>query len=352
MLRAVFPLPWEIPQAAGHPTRMHRLAYEASLETSNFSNGRAGEVYSGSPLGLDAPHAGLDPRADLLVDALAPYRAERPFWSGGAADLKVIHAALQTHYDHDSEGSLEASIRPGVASFDWPLDRSRERLQDAFETLAESFGLQDLVEAERLHRLDEERRRSLRAWEARQWEDGALPYPAELYLKTLRRVATKTLLGAQDTAALPEAIPRQRAGYTGVNRRLCRVGLIGASELARDLASRLETAGLGVVFDEWTSACCFLRPSATLLDRYHDLALPYGLAARAESLAREGARRGVDAWVLVTAAFGASQMERIYFSERLDAPLLPLEVDGLAPLSESGRLRVEAFARRLERATP
>jgi len=311
---SVFPLPWEIPAAAGHPVRFVRLNH------CDFD-------------GLPALPAarGLDPRAALLSAAVRAVGV-LPAWSGGASDLKEIH------------GALLAALGPGqVRTFPWPLAPDADALTDELQDLARLFGLVDLRAAEEVHARDEAWRAPLRAWEREQGEAPVAPCPSRLYRDTLAAATSTGLLTGPP--ALPCPPPLAPADATRL-----RLGLAGGVELLTDLPEHLERAGARVVIDEWIHACAFVAPSAGLVDRYLGLGLPYGLEARACRLRAFEEPRRVDAWVLVTSPFGASNLERLGFPCWLERPVLALEADARRPLAAADVLRLEAFLRTLREA--
>ncbi len=312
-LVAVFPIPWEIPISAGRSVRFLRLQDDLEVSKTAVAGGR-----------------GLDPRAARLLGAARAVGAASVH-GGGAADLKEIH------------GALAAGLGPGgVHTFPWPLVPDERELTDELAAFGERFGLVDLSEAEALHGRDESLRAGLREWDREQGESERPPCPSRVYRDAL---AVTTGTGLLERAPrLPRASGRGASGSTRL-----RLGLLGGVELFTDLPEHIERLGARVVVDEWTHACAFIEPSATLLQRYLRFALPYGLAARARAMRALEAPRRLDGWVLVTSPFGASNLERVGFPRWLGVPVLPLEAETRRPLSGAEVLRLEAFARaRLE----
>lgn len=309
---AVFPVPWELLAAAGVQLRFIRFEYVDIAQDVDSLPAWSG--VDARPARLLAAARALDPEGRATV------------WSGGAADLKEIHGALQAELG-------EAR----VASFPYPLTPDRGLLTFELERMAASLGLPDLSGAHEVFARDLERRAPLWAWEALQGDEA--PFPSEAYLATLARWARwPALASAQD---LPDPEP-------GADREArLRLGLVGASELVGDIGARVEALGGRVVHDEWRAAAAFSRLSDDLVSRYMDLHLAYGLTARVEALrAIERARR-LDGWLVITSPFGASNLERVAFTRRLGRPVLALEVQDAGALDEAGLLRLEAFSRRL-----
>jgi hypothetical protein len=273
---------------------------------------------------------GLDPRAALLLGAARAVGAASVY-SGGAADLKEIH------------GALAAGLGPsGVSTFPWPLVPDEGELTEELTAFGERFGLRDLSAAEALHARDESLRAALRDWEREQGESALPPYPSRVYRDALAATTSGGLL--ERAPRLPLASGRGLAG--GARLRL---GFLGGVELFTDLPEHVERLGARAVVDEWTYACAFIPPSATLVQRYLRLALPYGLAARARAMRALEVPRRLDGWVLVTSPFGASNLERVGFPRWLGLPVLPLEAETRRALSGAEVLRLEAFVRaRLE----
>jgi hypothetical protein len=322
---ATFPIPWEIPAAAGFPTQLLRFCLP--------------EPARDLPPGGDP---GLDPRARLLLEAARATPHHGPVWSGGAGDLKEIHAALV------------AELGPAaVSAFPWPLRPDRRELERALGELALAFGLADLAGAERAFALDEALRAGLRAWDRAHFAPDLPLHDSRTWCDALRGVAARGLLPGRGPALpCPTPPPGVRASWSRTapaqparGARPLRLGLAGAGELFTDLPEALEASGFRLVADEWLCACAFLEPAASLVERYLALPLPCGLASRSAALARLERERRVEAWVLITSPFGASNMERMYFPRALSRPVLCLEAERRGPVGAAERLRLDAFRR-------
>jgi hypothetical protein len=309
---AVFPVPWELLAAAGATPRFIRFEYVDI--TGDLGGLPAWSGVDARPARLLAAARSLDPDGRAMV------------WSGGAADLKEIHGALQAELG-DSR----------VASFPYPLTPDRGLLAFELERMAAALGSPDLSGARAVFSRDQERRGPLWAWDARQGDEA--PFPSEAYLAALARWARWPMLPTAPELPDPESGAERAA-------RL-RVGLVGASELVTDVGARVEILGGRVVYDEWRAAAAFTRPSDDLVSRYTDLHLAYGLTARAEALRAVERERRLDGWLVITSPFGASNLERVAFTRTLGRPALALEVQDAGALDEAGRLRLEAFFQRL-----
>jgi benzoyl-CoA reductase/2-hydroxyglutaryl-CoA dehydratase subunit BcrC/BadD/HgdB len=127
-----------------------------------------------------------------------------------------------------------------------------------------------------------------------------------------------------------------------------RLAIMGVPPIVRDLYDAVERDGARVVLSEVQRQ--FSLPSGgDLADSYTSYTYPYGIEVRLEDIGREIERRRVDGVIHYTQAFCFRGIEDIVVRKRLRVPVLTLQGDLPSLVTETMRIRIEAFLDMLSR---
>jgi benzoyl-CoA reductase/2-hydroxyglutaryl-CoA dehydratase subunit BcrC/BadD/HgdB len=127
--------------------------------------------------------------------------------------------------------------------------------------------------------------------------------------------------------------------------------VLGVPTIIGGLHQALEDLGAAVVYNEVPHQFALLPPLEApgdgLPTQYLRYTYPYDVFHRAEAIAREAARRGLDGLIHYTQTFCYRQVQDISLRQLLDLPMLTIEGNQPGPVDGRTRLRLEAFLERL-----
>ncbi|MFZ5584765.1 MAG: 2-hydroxyacyl-CoA dehydratase family protein [Thermodesulfobacteriota bacterium] len=130
-----------------------------------------------------------------------------------------------------------------------------------------------------------------------------------------------------------------------------RLGVLGVPTIIAGLHQTLEDLGAAVVYNEVPHQFALLPPLEPpgdgLTAQYLRYTYPYDVFHRAEAIAREAARRGLDGLIHYTQTFCYRQVQDIALRQLVDLPMLTIEGNQPGPVDGRTRLRLEAFLERL-----
>jgi len=230
-----------------------------------------------------------------------------------------------------------------IIHYAYPHPRDRAALRESLADFAGRFGVTLEAAEDQKRRLDAARA-VVHAIDDLTWRTGQVT-GAENHRWT---VATSDLEGD------PEAFAdRARAFLIEAGRRPkraggIRIGLIGIPPIARDLHEAFEMGGARIVFNEFPWQFSMPYPSRDLVEQYHAYSYPYDVFYRLDRIAEEVGRRGIAALVHYVQSFCFRHIQDRLIRERLDVPILTLEVDRPGPLDGRSRTRADAFLEILE----
>ncbi|MFH1057216.1 MAG: 2-hydroxyacyl-CoA dehydratase [Pseudomonadota bacterium] len=130
-----------------------------------------------------------------------------------------------------------------------------------------------------------------------------------------------------------------------------RLGVLGVPTIIDGLNQTLEDMGAAVVYNEVPHQFALLPPldygGDGLAAQYLRYTYPYDVFHRAEAIAREAARRGLDGLIHYTQTFCYRQVQDLSLRQLLALPMLTIEGNQPGPVDGRTRLRLEAFLERL-----
>ncbi len=127
-----------------------------------------------------------------------------------------------------------------------------------------------------------------------------------------------------------------------------RLGFVGVPPIISDLYEVIERDGVRIVFNE-VQRQFSLPYDGTIVEAYTRYTYPYGIFVRAEDIAREVKRRRIDGIIHYVQAFCFRGIEDIALRRELGVPVLTLQADLPSRVTETMRLRIEAFVDLLHR---
>ncbi len=230
-----------------------------------------------------------------------------------------------------------------VIPFSYPHGRDPVSLQTEIDRFAERFGVGIPRAEEEKKRLDRIRRRihhlDRLLWE----EDRALGGEVQLLQ-----------LGSTDFEGDPDSyLAKVDEKITEIESRkplktALRLGFVGVPPIISDLYDTIERDGVRIVFSEVQRQ--FTLPLGnTIGESYTHYTYPYGIFARAEDIALEVKRRRIDGIIHYVQAFCFRGIEDIALRRELGIPVLTLQGDTPSRVTETMRLRIEAFVDVLHR---
>ncbi len=127
-----------------------------------------------------------------------------------------------------------------------------------------------------------------------------------------------------------------------------RIGFLGVPPIISDLYRQIEQDGTRIVFNE-VQRQFTLPMGGDLVDSYYHYTYPYGIYTRCDDIVREVERRRIDGVIHYVQAFCFRGIEDIVLRNTLKVPVLTLQGDLPSRLTETMRIRIEAFLDMLAR---
>jgi benzoyl-CoA reductase/2-hydroxyglutaryl-CoA dehydratase subunit BcrC/BadD/HgdB len=224
-----------------------------------------------------------------------------------------------------------------IIPFAYPHRRDRELLRAELASFSKRLGT-DLEKAEAVRiRLDAVRAR-IHHLDSLLWrEDRA--YGDEVQLIQL---SSSDFEGDPDAFSVKvENKIRETEARSPIATTL-RIGFLGVPPIIADLYSQIEKDGVRIVYSE-VQRQFSLPAGGSLVDSYHAYTYPYGIYARCEDIEREVKLRRIDGVIHYVQAFCFRGIEDIVLRERLAVPVLTLQGDLPSRVTETMRIRIEAF---------
>lgn len=230
-----------------------------------------------------------------------------------------------------------------VTSFAYPASRDGKRLFAEMRGFAKSLGASMREAEKQKKRLDAVRRR-IHLLDELLWREG-LCAGGEVRLLEL---SASDFEGDPDSllARVNEKIAETRSREP--LPEFIRLGVAGVPPIITDLYEVLEREGARVVFSE-VERQFTLPAGGGLCESYLRYTYPYGIYARCEDIAREIKRRRIDGLVHYAQAFCFRGIEDIVLRKQLGVPVLTLQGDLPSRVTETMRVRIEAFLDMLAR---
>ncbi|HSV97283.1 MAG TPA: 2-hydroxyacyl-CoA dehydratase family protein [Spirochaetota bacterium] len=230
-----------------------------------------------------------------------------------------------------------------VIPFSYPRGRDPVSLGAEINRFAERFGIGMERAEEEKKRLDRVRKR-IHHLDRLLWEED----------RALGGEVQNLQLGSSDFEGNPESyLAKVEEKITEIESRkplktTLRLGFVGVPPIISDLYDTIERDGVRVVFSEVQRQ--FTLPSGgTIGESYTRYTYPYGIFTRAEDIALEVQRRRIDGIIHYVQAFCFRGIEDIALRRELGVPVLTLQGDLPSRVTETVRLRVEAFVDMLHR---
>jgi benzoyl-CoA reductase/2-hydroxyglutaryl-CoA dehydratase subunit BcrC/BadD/HgdB len=246
----------------------------------------------------------------------------------------------------ETQALMEVLAHRGVEviPFSYPYERDREALRGELESFAARLGA-SMDEAERVKtRLDAVRARVHRLDELLWKEDRA--FGEEVRLVELQ---ASDFNGDPDAYA---AMVEKKLAEIGAREPMppgVRLGMLGVPPIVKDLYAQLERDGTRVVFSEVERQFTLPAPGS-IEESYHRYTYPYGINARLEDIGPQVKARGIDGLVHYVQAFCFRGIEDIVLRAKLPVPVLTLQGDLPTRMTETMKIRIEAFTDMLVRA--
>jgi len=127
-----------------------------------------------------------------------------------------------------------------------------------------------------------------------------------------------------------------------------RLGFIGVPPIIDDLLDTFENLGAHIAYLEVPRQFAMLNSSKNLAQQYARYTYPYGMVYRLNDILREIKSRSIVGLVHYVQSFCHRQIEDIVLRRSVDVPVLTIEADEPANVSENLRVRIEAFLEMLE----
>ena len=230
-----------------------------------------------------------------------------------------------------------------VTSFAYPASRDGKRLFAEMRGFAASLGASMREAEKQKKRLDAVRQR-IHLLDELLWREGRCDGGEVRLLE----------LSASDFEGDPEALlarVNEKIAEAGSREPLpgsIRLGVAGVPPIITDLYEVLEREGARVVFSE-VERQFTLPAGGDLCESYLRYTYPYGIYARCEDIAREVRRRRIDGLIHYAQAFCFRGIEDIVLRKQIGVPVLTLQGDLPSRVTETMRVRIEAFLDMLAR---
>jgi benzoyl-CoA reductase/2-hydroxyglutaryl-CoA dehydratase subunit BcrC/BadD/HgdB len=230
-----------------------------------------------------------------------------------------------------------------IIPFSYPHGRDAAALRDEIDRYARRFGT-DLHRAEgQKNRLDRVRAR-IHHLDRLLWEQDRA-YGGEVQLVQL---GSSDFEGDPDMyLANVEKKIREVEARAPISTEL-RLGFVGVPPIIGDLYETIERDGVRIVFSE-VQRQFSLPGGGDIIEAYTRYTYPYGIFARAGDIALEIQRRRIDGIIHYVQAFCFRGIEDIALRRELGVPVLTLQGDLPSRVTETMRLRIEAFVDMLRR---
>lgn len=230
-----------------------------------------------------------------------------------------------------------------IITFSYPHGRDAAALRDEIDRYARRFGT-DLHRAEgQKNRLDRVRAR-IHHLDRLLWEQDRA-YGGEVQLVQL---GSSDFEGDPDMyLANVEKKIREVEARAPISTEL-RLGFVGVPPIIGDLYETIERDGVRIVFSE-VQRQFSLPGGGDIIEAYTRYTYPYGIFARAGDIALEIQRRRIDGIIHYVQAFCFRGIEDIALRRELGVPVLTLQGDLPSRVTETMRLRIEAFVDMLRR---
>ncbi|HPO44559.1 MAG TPA: 2-hydroxyacyl-CoA dehydratase family protein [Spirochaetota bacterium] len=224
-----------------------------------------------------------------------------------------------------------------VIPFSYPYNRDASALRGEIDRLARHFGVdskQAELQKERLDRV----RVGIHRLDRLLWEEDRA-FGGEVQLLQL---------GSSDFEGDPEAYlenVERKIGQVGARQPIpteLRLGFVGVPPIISDLYPSIERDGVRIVLSE-VQRQFSLPGGGDIVEAFIRYTYPYGIFARAEDIALEIERRRIDGIIHYIQAFCFRGIEDIALRRSLKVPVLTLQGDLPSRVTETMRLRIEAF---------
>ncbi len=229
-----------------------------------------------------------------------------------------------------------------IIPFAFPYDRDRDLLKLSIEKLMGYFQVDWPAVMETKDRLDRVR---------------ALVHEIDRHTYETNLVSGQEnhlyQVSCSDFNGDPEAFAREAEDFlAGLSRREAfreqvRLGYIGVPPIVPDLYRYLEDIGARVVYNEVQRQFSMPFQTGDLVEQYRLYTYPYPVFDRILDIKQEIERRRIQGIIHYTQSFCFRQIEDIIFREKLNVPMLFLEVDRPGGLDARSRMRIDAFVEML-----
>ncbi len=231
-----------------------------------------------------------------------------------------------------------------VIPFAYPHDRDRARLREEIHDFAARLGT-DVNAAERVKtRLDAVRARPHMLDELLWKEDRATGEEVRLV-----ELMASDFNGDPDAYAAMAGEKIAEIQAREPVRSRVRLGVLGVPPIVTDLYDWIERDGVRVVYSEVERQFTLPVPG-TLEESYRAYTYPYGIYARLDDIEREVRARRIDGVIHYVQAFCFRGIEDLVLRSRLTVPVLTLQGDLPTRVTETMKIRIEAFTDMLKRA--
>ena len=230
-----------------------------------------------------------------------------------------------------------------VIPFDYPLERSPERLRQSLEALASRLGT-TLENAEEIRSQMAALRRKLERLDELTWRESKVS-GGENHLWLInssdmkgdwRGYEARLDRFLRDAAARPPRGGRLRLGFTGI------------PPIVDDIYDVLDSRGAPVVYNEFQRQFAMPGAHRSLVDQYLAYTYPYHTRGRIEDILAETKRRKLDGLVHYIQSFCFRQLQDRMIRSASPVPVLSLEFDRPGRVDARSLTRIEAFVELLE----
>lgn len=224
-----------------------------------------------------------------------------------------------------------------IIPFAYPIEPTEEAVKFELEKFARLLKT-DLTEAEKV-------RKKLASVRNLLAEVDRLNAEGKLAAST----AFKWLVSASDFEGSPEDFEMRLSKFLTEQKGLVswesrpRLGFIGVPPIVDDLIETFERLHAHIAYLEVPRQFAMLSDSKDLAQQYARYTYPYGMVYRLNDILREIKRRNLVGLVHYVQSFCHRQIEDIVLRRSVDIPVLTIEADEPACVSENMRVRIEAF---------
>lgn len=225
-----------------------------------------------------------------------------------------------------------------VVTFAYPYGRGRGALEDAMHGFADALGAEFAGAEEWFDKLAPVRRK-LHELDWLTWKDGKVTGAENL----------RWLVSASDFEGDPDAFGKRLDDFLAIaragqpKRNKVRLALAGVPPILSDLHETAASLGADIVLNEMPCQFALPRFESGLVEAYLEYTYPYDIFHRLDDLRTEIERRGIDGVLHYAQTFCYRQLGEVLMRERLGVPVLSVEADAPGPVTDSLRVRLEAF---------